>query len=324
MKILVTGGSGFIGSNLVGELKKAEHEILSLDPFDPRNPTHTDVTIRIDPLDRTGIIDAFREFDPDFVYHLGARTDLLGGSLGEYNSNTEGVKIVIDAIKTCTRLRGVFFASSRLVCKIGYTPKSDDDYCPTTPYGESKVEGEKIVRAADISVPWCLFRPTSIWGPWFDIPYKTFFLMVGKGRYIHPKGHKICKSFGYVGNSVHYLMKLMDLPPETYAGKTFYLCDEPALEVSEWANQIADAMTVRRPKKVPYPVLQAIAVAGDILKCMGVKNPPLTSFRLSNLTCPMLHDGSFLREYIGAPPYSMEDGVATTVKWMKSIGSISH
>ncbi|MBK1882850.1 NAD(P)-dependent oxidoreductase [Luteolibacter pohnpeiensis] len=322
MKILVTGGSGFIGSNLVGELKKAGHEILSLDPFDPRNPAHQDVTQKIDPLDRSGILAAFKNFDPDYVYHLGARTDLLGGTIGDYSSNTEGVRIVIDALKGCTKVKGVFFASSRLVCEIGYMPKGEEDYCPSTPYGESKVEGEQIVRNAGITVPWCLFRPTSIWGPWFEIPYKTFFMMVSKGRYIHPKGQKIRKSFGYVGNSVHYLMKLMDLHPEVYSGKTFYLCDEPPLEVSAWANQIADAMKVSRPKQVPYFILKSIALGGDLLKLIGMKNPPLTSFRLSNLTCEMLHDGAFLRDNIGAPPYSLEEGVSQTVEWLKSSGSI--
>ncbi len=37
-------------------------------------------------------------------------------------------------------------ASSRLVCRIGYQPGFDEDYCPTTAYGASKVETECLVR----------------------------------------------------------------------------------------------------------------------------------------------------------------------------------
>lgn len=322
MKILVTGGSGFIGTNLVGKLKESGHKVMSLDPREPRNIAHKDVTKIIDPLDRSGTIKVVTQFQPDFLYHLGARTDLLGKKVDDYGSNVEGVSIIIDAVKNCPSVRGVFFASSRLVCEIGYKTKSDQDYCPTTPYGESKVAGEKIVRSSGLTIPWCLFRPTSIWGPWFDIPYKTFFMMVAKGRYIHPQGQQIFKSFGYVGNAVHYLMKLMELDSETYSRKTFYLCDEPPLEVMEWACQIADSMGVSRPKQVPYPILKGIATAGDLLKAFGVKNPPLTSFRLSNLTCEMIHNGSFLRDSIGPPPYSLQDGIADTVGWLKANQSV--
>ena len=67
--------------------------------------------------------------------------------------------------------------------RIGYQPDSDTDYCPTTAYGASKALGEEAVRAAQLDVPWVIVRPTSIWGPWFDIPYRTFFDSIQHGRF---------------------------------------------------------------------------------------------------------------------------------------------
>jgi GlcNAc-P-P-Und epimerase len=317
MKVLVTGGSGFIGSNLVTALLDAGHDVLSLDICPPRNVANKAVTKIIDPLDSKELEATFEQFDPEFIYHLGARTDLDGKSLTDYDYNVRGVNIVIDAANKCSNLLGIFFASSRLVCKIGYTPKSEDDYCPTTAYGESKVKGEEIVRLAEIKVPWCIFRPTSIWGPWFDVPYKTFFLTVAHGRYVHPRGEKIYKSFSFVGNSVYYLMGLMKLSSNIYNRKTFYLCDDPPLEVGVWADEIASALGRSRPKRVPLFVLKIAALAGDFLKLIGMKNPPLTCFRLANLTCQMIHDGEFLKTSMGPAPYSTKEGVAETVKWLR-------
>jgi hypothetical protein len=54
-----------------------------------------------------------------------------------------------------------------------------------------------------------MVRPTSIWGPWFEIPYRTFFDATARGRYLHPRGRKVRKSFGYVGNTVYQLDRLM-------------------------------------------------------------------------------------------------------------------
>ena len=94
------------------------------------------------------------------------------------------------------------FASSALVCRAGYRPTGETDYCPTTPYGESKVEMEILVRESTlIPCPWAMVRPTSIWGPRFGVPYKNFFSTVASGYYFHPGRHDVRRSFGYVGNA---------------------------------------------------------------------------------------------------------------------------
>ena len=256
---------------------------------------------------------------PDYVLHLAARTDMDGRTLAEYDANIGGVRNMIQAIKATSGIRRTLFASSRLVCQIGYMPKSDTDYNATTVYGQSKVEGEKIVRAeAAAHFPWLIMRPTSIWGPWFDVPYRNFFDTLRRGVYIHPTRRPILKSYGYVGNSVSQLnTMLMQADDEAVLGKTFYLCDYPPLEVRVWADLICQYLEVRRAPTAPYALIKLMALGGDFLKALGYLSAPITSFRLDNIMTEMAHDTAEVEALCGALPYSLEDGVRETCVWLK-------
>lgn len=322
-RVLITGGSGFIGTNLVDHYTRRGTEVLNLDPESPRNPAQRDRWRRIDPLDREQVSEAVRSFDPTHVFHMGARTDLRGTTVGDYALNTTAQEHLIEVMRGLTQLRRAIFASTRLVCRIGYQPTAEDDYCPTTPYGESKIVGERMVRASGLDVPWVIVRPTSIWGPWFDVPYKTFFSTIAAGRYVHVRGRDVRKSFGYVGNTVHELDRLMFAPEaDRLNGRTIYLADYPPVRVRELADEIQRAMGVRRIRTVPVQVLLPAAVAGDLLQRLGMSNPPLTRFRLANLLTEMVHDLSPLEGVVGPLPHDVPSAVRTTVDWMRDQGDL--
>lgn len=325
LRIIVTGGSGFIGSNLIDRFAMRGDDIVNFDISSPRNITHNALWRSGDLLDGEGLRSMVRDFDPEVIFHMAARTDLDGRSVADYAANTIGVENLIAAAEGASSLRRMIFASSRLVCRIGYAPSDEFDYCPTTPYGESKVIGEKLVHEAlhRLPCPTIIVRPTSIWGPWFDVPYKTFFLIIARGRYVHPGAGKILKSFGFVGNTIHELVRLMDAPADTVAGKTFYLADYPPIDVAVMANTIQRSLGVKPIKTVPVGVLRPAAWVGDSLKALGWQNPPLTSFRLDNLLTPMVHDLEPLRAVVGELPHSMEEGVRMTVDWLRAQGEVS-
>jgi hypothetical protein len=167
------------------------------------------------------------------------------------------------------------------------------------------------------SIPWILVRPTSIWGPWFDIPYRDFFEAIRRQAYVHPGHVRPNKSFGFVGNTVYQLDRLMFSQFQAAQGRTLYLADPP-IEVLSWAQQIALGFGVRPPLRVPYVLLALAAKVGDAAKMLGWKNPPLTSFRLNNLTADMVIDYIQAGELTGGPPYSMGDAIAITVQWINS------
>jgi GlcNAc-P-P-Und epimerase len=316
LRILVTGGSGFIGTNLVELYAARRTPVLNLDSAEPRNPAHRGYRQAVDVLDAKQLSAAVVEFDPTLAVHLAARTDLQGTRVDDYAANVAGVENVIDALTHAPSLRRAVFASSRLVCRIGHQPSSEDDYCPTTAYGSSKVEGERIVRSSRLEVPWTIVRPTSIWGPWFGTPYRDFFLAVARGRYVHPRGRRIYKSFGFVGNTVHQLDRLLTAETAN-AGRTLYLGDYPPIEVFEWASLIRRQLSSGSPRQVPLPLLRAIALMGDGLEKMGA-NAPLTRFRLANMLTDMVYDLEPIRRVAADLPVPLEEAVEVTVAWLRT------
>jgi GlcNAc-P-P-Und epimerase len=321
-RILITGGSGFIGTNLVEHLRERSEAVLSLDPRPPQNADHRDLWHSVDPLDAEQLRAELAAFRPTQVLHFGARTDLDGTRLLDYDLNVRGVTNVIDAVRRTDSVERVMFASSRMVCRIDHRPSGDDEYSPPNPYGESKMVGELLVRESRLETPWLLVRPTSIWGPWFDVPYKTFFLSVARGRYVNVRGQVVDKSFGYVGNSVHQIERLMAAPTDQVNGRTFYLADYPPINVGTMAEYIRGRIGAPALRTVPRPVLEPAAKAGDVLKRLGWRNPPLTTFRLDNLVTEMVFDLSATEAIAGDLPYTMEEGVDVTVGWLRARGEV--
>ena len=291
--------------------------MLSLDLNQPKNEFHRKVFQKVDLEDKDAIVKAFTSFSPDYIIHLAARTDLDGKSLEDYSANISGVKNILNAAATVPGLIKILITSSMLVCHAGYYPQNQFDYAPTTLYGESKVKTEQIVWANKPQCDWAILRPTSIWGPWFGIPYRNFFDMVKARRYFHI-GHKSCtKTYGYVGNAVYQIDQILINNTRDESNKVFYLGDMPPIFIEEWANEIANELGFKVPR-MPMPLLRLAGWLGDFLKLFGV-HFPMTSFRLKNMTTDNVIDLKNTYAIAPAPPYNRIDGVKKTLEWMDYI-----
>src|SRR5438105_6050635 len=150
MKVLLTGSSGFIGTHLMERLLSAKHEVVGIDRQAPTRREHEPFWEQSDLRERDRLIDIVHKAAPEAVIHLAARTDLSESEkLSGYDDNISGVENLLAAIEDCPSISRSIFTSSQLVCPIGYRPLSDTDYRPETLYGESKVLGERAVRARD-------------------------------------------------------------------------------------------------------------------------------------------------------------------------------
>jgi GlcNAc-P-P-Und epimerase len=318
MKILVTGGSGFIGTNLIKKLLEEDGiDIKNIDIKAPRNEAQHSNWVNCDICNFELLEQTFRKFQPKIVIHLAARTDLDGLSINDYPENVDGVANIIQCCNTTQSLERVIFVSSMLVCRLGYQPINDQDYCPTTAYGESKVKGEELVRSAIKSdIEWAIVRPTSLWGPWFDIPYRNFFDIVRSGYFMLPRDLKVYRSYGFILNSIDQLMCLIYTNKQSALCQTHYLADYEPIELSNWANEIIQISERGKIYRPPWMVLKTIAVIGDLLKFIGFKSSPMTSFRLNNMTTNAVYNTDSLQDVCGEQTYSMHDGVKITVNWL--------
>lgn len=313
MKIAVTGGSGFIGTNLLVDLLKKNHEIINIDiVYPPINDLKTKTEI-CDICDRERLSQIIKRFAPDYIVHLAARTDLDGKTLEDYDANITGTKNIVEIASDLIYLKKLVVTSSMLVCKVGYQPKHSEDYCPTTLYGESKVETERITREINPNCDWVFLRPTSIWGPWFKIPYRNFFDMVLSHKYFHI-GHKSCtKTYGYIGNAIYQIEQILFTDTSSNSDKVYYLGDEPT-NIEEWANEIATVNNQKIPR-LPFGIFKVIALLGDGLKKLGISFP-MTSFRLKNMSTDNILDLKNTDQIAPEKPFTRIEGIKATLDWL--------
>lgn len=314
-RILITGGSGFIGTNLVNTLRgNKDIELLNIDIAKPKIGEHAGIWRQTDLRDKASLTDAVKDFSPDYVIHLAARTDLNGKTLQDYDANMSGVSNLLDALDASASVKRAVFASSMYVCEPGYMPLNFEDYKPHTLYGESKVETERRIKERNPEYTWSIIRPTSIWGPWFGEPYDKFFHIVLNHMYFH-MGKRACrKTYGYVDNAVYQIMSILRADADAVNRQVYYLGDYEAYPITDWANEIAAMEGIHIPH-VPYWCFKIAGWAGDALKALGVTFP-MTSFRLHNMTTDNIHNLEPIRAIAPHLPVSRAEGTKMTLEWI--------
>ena len=319
-RVIVTGGSGFIGTSVVALLRAQGHEATNVDIAEVRDPSAAAWRADVDIMDRRALEDAFQRLQPEAVCHLAARTDIDGALARDYRTNTEGTANVLHAAVSAGARR-VLLASSQLVNPIDRVPSHELDVAPPNAYGASKVEAEKIVRAAPAELEWTIVRPTSIWGPWFGVKYQGLFRTVRRGLYLHPSGRNIRKAWGYVGNAAHDLAHLLFEPDA--AGRTLYLADAEPYDLLEFAEEIRDAWGAPPVRQVPVSLLRAAARAGDVAMAVGIRTP-LHSYRLGNMLADMGVRTDSLRALCGSQRFTRREGIRHTIEWFAAYPEFSR
>ena len=141
MNILVTGGSGFIGTNLVTDLLKEGHNVTIYDKL--KSETYPDLCIVADVRDKEKLTRSMHDIDA--VYHLAAehRDDVQPTSL-YYEVNVGGAENIVYALKKNNVNRLIFTSTVAVYGLNSGTPNEDSPVKPFNDYGKSKYEAETI------------------------------------------------------------------------------------------------------------------------------------------------------------------------------------
>ncbi|MDP7039619.1 MAG: NAD(P)-dependent oxidoreductase [Myxococcota bacterium] len=319
MKVLVTGSAGFIGTHLIKSLHDSGINVIGLDKaHEPHQEKDEIPCYACNILDHEKLLDVFTKEQPTAVVHLAARTDLEEhDDLNGYASNIQGVQNIVDCIEKTQSVTRSIITSSQLVCDVSYMPKHDQDFNPSTLYGQSKVETEKIIRDCDGGKKtWTLVRPTTIWGPGVSTHYQRFFKYLQKGYYFYVTHDPLWKSYGYVGNTIFQIIQILNAPETSIHQRVFYLADYKPISLQNWCNQFQKELNGPRIPVFPQIFATFLAKTGDLLSGLGWKFFPFTSFRLKNILTQYVFDLKPTELICGELPYSWEDGVTKTVQWL--------
>jgi len=324
MKLLITGGSGFIGTNLVIEAEQRGLTLLNVDIKKPFNSEHQKYWYEISIMEKEKLIKTFQSFQPAWVIHLAARTDIDENTTVEegYKINTKGTANVLSAIKSTPTVKGVIITSTQFVFKSDKDlPKNYSDYRPHTVYGQSKVITEKLTREANLDCIWTIIRPTTIWGPG-DLSYrKQFYQTLQNNCYFHPKCKSTVRSYGFVENVIHQIFKILLIDKKHTDKKVFYLGDRP-IEVKNWVQEFLNQINGKTIKEIPIFFFKIASLIGDLYEKILNRRFIIDSNRLKSMTesYPVPIEDTF--KILGDPLYSIEESVKKTLKWLKQSNNV--
>lgn len=317
MKVLVTGGSGFIGTNLMSKLLSlGKYTVLNVDSEKPHIKEHEAFWANCSILDAQKLKDVVENFKPDAVIHLAAKTDTdPQHSLEDYDVNMKGSENLFNAIKNCTSIKHAIITSTQFVNQYHGVPKHDEDFAPHTKYGESKVIMEKMLRNFGLTCAWTIIRPTNIWGPWHIRYPHEFWKVLSKGLYFHPGKQPVIRSYGYVGNVVFQIISILESETEKVDKQVFYVGDMP-IDIYYWVNGFSLKQIGKKVKVMPRFFVKLLAITGDVLAVFKIRFP-LTSSRYKSMTSSNSAPMEKTIAAFGTPPYTLEQGIDETVQWLK-------
>lgn len=315
MKILVTGGSGFVGSNLINLLKKDKtNELLSID----KKPSHWHggVTQQVNIVDDDALQGI--DFSADTIIHLAAehRDDVYPKSLYD-EVNVQGTENIIRfaEAKQCKTI--VFFSS---VAVYGFAELGTDEKGKINPfndYGRTKwLAEQKLTQWFDSSPDkhtLIIVRPTVIFGPRNRGNFFNLINQVNKNKFLMVGSGKNKKSLAYIDNIVEFVNHCIKLPKGN--SYLYNYVDQPESDMNHIINTIYRGLDKTLPGiRVPYFIASAAAVIFDTVAKFTKRNFPISHIRIKKF-CANTSFNTSIAETGFKPLCSVEDAIIETVKF---------
>jgi len=311
MRVVVTGGAGFIGSNLVFALVGAGHDVCVVDDFSTgvMANIHPAVELhRLDILDPSlgGVMAGFR---PEAVVHLAAQTDVsrsIADPEHDRRVNVDGTAAVARAAAGAGA-RLVLSASSAAVYgpqEIIPTPEGAPK-APANPYGISKLAAEAVLAEllGDTTTDFASLRFSNVYGPRQDwrgeggvVAIFASRLAQGERPVVYGDGRQT-RDFIYVGDVVAFILAALEaagpLASAMPDGPAYNVCTGQGTSVLQVASYLSACSGVLKvPEHLP-------AREGDVAR--SALDPSKAHERLGWAACQPI-----------------ENGLAFTWRWMRN------
>jgi len=313
LRIVVFGGSGFIGTRLVARLLRAGHDVRIAD----KNPSiaFPDLRVVCDVRDLDQTIEACR--DRDVIYNLAAEhVDDVSPVELYYQTNVEGAEIGCKAAEA-TGIRRMVFTSS--VAVYGMPEGELDEGGPLRPfneYGRTKALAEEVYHrwaVASDDRRLTIVRPTVVFGEGNRCNFYHFLCQMNSGRFIMVGDGRNRKSIAYVENVAAFLEYTLSFDDRD---ETYNYVDPHDMDMNQLVPLIQSLFgrpaTVGR--RLPYWLGYGIGRCFDVAACLTGRKFTISGIRVKKFCGSTLFSA---RKAMGTgfvPPVGLRDALAQTIR----------
>ena len=326
-KVLITGGTGFIGSRLALACLGRGDQVTVLgqgnNPSEVENEKVLEASgacvqlVSIMDHDRLGKIVK----GVDVVYHLAAaQHEANVPDQRFWDVNVTGTRNILEASVKAGVKR--FVHGSTIGVYGSGLAGTIDENSPLRPdniYGVTKLEGEKVVLSYHKQLPVAVIRISETYGPGdfrllklFKAIQKKIFFMIGSGRNMH---HLV-----FIEDLIQGLF--LTASQEKVTGKVFVISGKGALTSNEMVGIIADELGNKIPGfHAPlFPFIILATAMEKVLRPMGIQ-PPLHRRRMDFFKKSFVFSQEATSQSLGfSPQIGFRDGVSETIKWYRGSG----
>ncbi|MGJ1262575.1 NAD-dependent epimerase/dehydratase family protein [Sphingobacterium spiritivorum] len=309
MKIVIIGGSGFVGTQLIDLLlKTTNYQIVNVDKNESKR--FADITVLTNILDKELLCNRLSGSDIVILLAAEHRDDVTPTSL-YYDVNVQGMKNTLQAMKT-NGIKRIIFTSS--VAIYGLNKANPDESFSADPfnhYGKSKWQAEQVLQEwykshSDWNIN--IVRPTVIFGEGnrgnvYNLLYQIAsgkFMMIGKGNNQ--------KSMSYIGNIIAFIKFLIEQKREGY--NVYNYVDKPDFTTNDLVYHTGNILDKNIPTtRIPYWMGMLGGYGFDVLAWVIRKKLNISSVRVKKFCAVTQYDSTKAMTSGFEPPYSMEEGL---------------
>jgi nucleoside-diphosphate-sugar epimerase len=318
VKVLVTGGGGFLGSWICRQLKiRGDQPLAYQRSAAPRLEELGIEVLRGDILDETRLREVLGACDA--VIHTAGLAGPWGEAAEYHRINVEGTRTVLDACRA-TGVRRLVFTSSPSVVHGGEDIEGGDESLPypdhyLAPYPESKAAAERLVMtASDGELATVSLRPHLVWGPGDNQLLPRLRSRAAGGVIRLPGPGKLIDTV-YVENAAAAHLRALDALAENRIchGRTYFISNDEPWPQARIIKALLNAAGMDVEVRAVPPILARTAGAFSewFWRRTGRSGePPLTRWAVEQLSTAHWYDISAAREELGySPAISMKEGL---------------